>query len=265
KLTGSIDEIRFSPQALDAATILGYYNTRLPHLQLLGDTGVGSGDGTSLGADCTTRCADSIYAGNSAILRSGARYYQSTRYNTKNNAYWTDWSTNDWLETDSVTTISVTAGSAINLGTLAVGQDNFASSTIQVTCNDQGGYQLFAHDASNTVGMTGAPSGTIPDMQSYLSAPVLWTANSPLGLGITIRDATGGRLAKWGLTGPYAENNTTDNKYPGLGIPDILLHERTTYSTATDNITLTTRLNAPTNTPANTYTTTIQITALPSP
>lgn len=45
----------------------------------------------------------------------------------------------------------------------------------------------------------------------------------------------------------------------------MVLHQRTTYSAATDSIVLTTRMNAPPNTPAGSYSGTVALTALANP
>ncbi|MCW2972246.1 MAG: hypothetical protein JWN72_519 [Thermoleophilia bacterium] len=212
----------------------------------------------------TTRCRDSAYAGPTDILRAGARYWTRSRLHTARNDYWTSWA-NDWIETDSTTSISISVNPNVDFGTPTLGTDGFASSTILVTSDDAGGYQLLAHDSSNTTGLTGTPAGTVPDFQPPASAPAAWPASSPLGIGFTVRNATGGRLPKWGATGPFAESDVTNNLYAALGITDVVLHQRTTYSAATDTIVLTTRLNAPTNTPAGTYTGTVALTALANP
>ncbi|MBC7592096.1 MAG: LamG domain-containing protein, partial [Salinibacterium sp.] len=263
---GDLDEARLATSALSAAAIKGYYNTRRAHLQLLDDTGTGSGQGVAIGADCATgtRCADNAYAGVASIMRLGARYYSRTRLHTKTNDFWSLWS-NDWLEVDSTTSLSVTVGSTVNLGSPTLGQDTFGSSLIQVTTNDTGGYQLLARDTSNTVGMTGTPSGTILDAQTPGFAPAVWAGLSPQGIGFSVRDATGGRLAKWGATGPFPVTDVNNNLYVGLGVADTLLHQRTTYGVAPDTVNLTTRLNVPTTQVAAYYSATVQLTALANP
>ncbi|MCW2973004.1 MAG: putative haloacid dehalogenase-like hydrolase family protein [Thermoleophilia bacterium] len=264
--TGDVDEVRFAPKALDGPALLGYVKTRRPHLQLLHDTGVGGGQGLALGAACSSaaRCGDITYAGPLDVLRQGARYWNRMLYNTATNNYWTSWA-NDWLETDSTSTISISVNPTVNLGTTLSGTDAFGTSTIQVASDDAGGYQLLAHDASNTVALTGTPSGTMPDFQPPAPAPAPWAASAPLGLGFNVRDATGGRLAKWGAVGPFPQTDVTNNLYASLGVADVLLHQRLTYSLATDSIVLTTRLDVPPANPPGSYTGSVTLTVLANP
>ncbi|MCW2962174.1 MAG: hypothetical protein JWM90_2561, partial [Thermoleophilia bacterium] len=102
-------------------------------------------------------------------------------------------------------------------------------------------------------------------MQAATLAPTTWTSGTPLGIGYTVRAATGTRLAKWGPAGAYAESNVVDNLYTGFGTVDVLLHQRSGYSAATDTITLTTRASIPAATPPGTYSTTVLLTALANP
>ncbi len=239
---GSVDEVRFSPVAYDDAAILGYYRTKRPHLDQL-DTQ----PSTALGTNCTTatRCEDQTYAGVPNFLREGARYWQRTRFNTLNNDYWTNWGV-DWLETTTTSSINVTVGGTVDFGTGLPGADAYGSSSVQVTTNSASGYQLLARDESDTWGLERVGGGpTILDRQNGVVAPATWPAGTSGFYGMTVRSATGNRLAKWGTPpGGFAENDVTNNLYTGLeGTSDVLLHERLTYGTGTDTVVVTWRVN----------------------
>jgi hypothetical protein len=262
-LVGSIDAVRFSPVAYDAAAILGYYRTRRPHAQQLWTSA-----STALGANCATatRCEDQTYAGVADIMRDGARYWQRTRFNTLTNDYWTDWG-NDWVEVEATETISVVVGGSIDLGSRLPGVDAFGTSTIDVACNSPGGYQVLGRDESDTWALQRTPAtDDIADRQDGSLAPIVWTAGTPGFFGVTVRDATGGRLAKWGAGTGWPETDVTNNRYTGLeNSTDVLLHERTTYSLATDTVVLTSRVNADAGTLSGAYDGTLTITAVANP
>ncbi len=247
---GKIDEVRFSPVAYDDAAILGYYRTQRPHLQQLWTSA-----STALGTNCTTatRCVDQVYAGASDILRDGARYWQRTRFNTLNNDYWTDWGS-DWLEMRTTQSLTISPGSTIAMGMLVSGADTFGTSTIKITSNSAGGYQVNARDESDTWGLERTDAGaSILDLQEGATPPSHWSNMTHDRFGITVRDATGGRLPKWGPAGVYDESDiTTNNLYTSLeNTTDVELHRRTTYSLTTDTILLTSRVNTLTTPPGN--------------
>jgi hypothetical protein len=262
-LVGGIDAPRFSPVAYDAAALLGYYRTRRPHAQPLWTSA-----SSALGTNCATatRCEDQAYAGVTDILRPGARYWQRTRFNTLNNDYWTDWG-NDWLEVEATQSISVVVGGSIDLGTGLPGVDAFGTSTINVTCNSPGGYQVLGRDESDSWALQRTPAtDDIADRQDGSLAPIVWSAGTPGFFGVTVRDATGGRLAKWGAGTGWPETDVTSNRYTGLeNTSDVLLHERTTYSLATDTVVLTSRVNADATTLSGAYDGTITVTAVANP
>lgn len=260
---GSIDELRFSPVAYDAAAILGYYRTKRAHAEAVWDTPT-----VGLGTDCltTARCVDQTYAGPAQILRDGARYWQRTRLNTLNNDYWTDWGV-DWFETAALNSLTISVGGTIALGTTLPGVDAFGSSTIDVTTNGAAGYQLLARDESNTWGLERVGGGaSVNDRQDGATAPAAWPSGSA-GYGVTVRSATGDRLPKWGTApGGFAQNNVTDNFYTGLeSTTDVVLHDRQTYGTSTDTIVVTWRLNASLAQAAGSYDGVMTLTVVANP
>ncbi len=262
---GSVDEIRFSPVRYDDAAILGYYRTRRPHLEQLWTL-----PSTALGTNCTTatRCEDRTYAGVAEILRSGARYWQRTRYNTLNNDYWTDQGV-DWFETTTTETINVAVGGTVAFGSTLPGADAFGSSTIQVTTNAAAGYQLLARDESDVWGLERLGGGpTIVDRQDGATAPALWPAGTSGFFGLTVRSATGDRLGKWGTApGGFAETDVSaNNLYTAIeGTSDVLLHERQTYGTGTDTIVVTWRANPGAGQAAGSYDGVMTLTAVANP
>ncbi|MCW2921362.1 MAG: putative haloacid dehalogenase-like hydrolase family protein [Thermoleophilia bacterium] len=262
---GSIDEVRFAPVAYDAGAILGYFRTRRAHLEELWTL-----PSTALGANCTTatRCEDRTYAGAPEILRQGARYWQRSRYNTVNNDYWTDQAI-DWFETTNTTSINVSVGGAVAFGSTLPGADAFGSSTIQVSTNAAGGYQLLARDESDTWGLERIGGGpTILDRQDGVTAPAPWNANVAGFYGLTVRSATGNRLAKWGTPpGGFAEADVSaNNLYTALeGTSDVLLHERQTYDPGTDSVVVTWRANPGLGQAAGSYDGVMTLTAVANP
>ncbi|MCW2925704.1 MAG: Transcriptional regulator [Thermoleophilia bacterium] len=260
---GEVDEPHFAPMAYDAATVLGYYRTQRAHAtRLWGSTPTG------LAANCTlgVRCEDQAYAGVPDILHAGARYWQRTRFNTLNNDYWSDWGL-DWLETRNTSSISISVGATVPLGVGLPGTDAFGSSTVQVTTDSASGYQLLARDESDAWGLERVGGGpNIPDRQDGSVAPAPWATGAAGFFGVTVRDATGGRLAKWGPGTGWPETDVTNNRYTALeATSDVLLHERTTYGTATDSVVVTWRADAALNQPAGAYDGVMTMTAVASP
>jgi hypothetical protein len=261
---GDIDEVRFSPVAYDAAAIAGYFRTSRPHAQQLWTLA-----STALGANCTTatRCEDQAYAGVAEILRPGARYWQRTRLNTLNNDYWTDYGI-DWLETESTSTITITAGATVAFGSQLPGIDAFGTTDIDVTSNSPAGYQLLARDEDDAWALQRTPAtDSIADLQNGADPPAAWVSGAAGYFGVGVLDATGNRLPKWGsLGGPWPTTDTTNNLYTGLeNSTDVLLHERTSYSLATDTITMISRVNAGPTDLAGDYDGLITLTAVANP
>jgi hypothetical protein len=261
--SGDVDEVRFAPIAYDASAILGYYRTQRPHADRVWNSAA-----TPLGANCATaaRCTDQVYAGSTGILHDGARYWQRTRFNTLNNDYWSTYGL-DWFEVSNTTSISLSAGGTVALGSALPGNDAFGTSTISVTTNSANGYQLYARDEDDTWGLERVGGGpTILDRQDGATPPAAWLSGTAGFFGVTVRDATGGRLAKWGAGTAWPESDTTNNLYTGLeGTTDVLLHQRTTYSSPADTILLTVRANAALSQAAGNYDGIVTLTAIANP
>ena len=82
---------------------------------------------------------------------------------------------------------------------------------------------------------------------------------------MTIRDATGGRLAKWGTGTGTAATDYVNNKYAGLKQgTSTTLHTRASAA-AGDSVIATYRENVSTTTLAGSYTGTIVYTAVANP
>jgi hypothetical protein len=260
---GDLDELRFAPVAYSATAIAGYFKTQRPHADR-----VWNSTPTALGANCTTavRCLDQVYAGSTGILHDGARYWQRTRFNTLNNDYWSTYGL-DWFEVSNTTSISLSAGGTVALGTALPGVDVFGTSNIDVTTNSANGYQLFARDEDDTWGLERLGGGpTIVDRQNGATAPAVWAAGATGFFGVTVRDAPGGRLAKWGAGTGWPQSYTTNNLYTGLeGTSDVLLHQRTTYASPADTIVFTVRANPGLAQAAGAYDGVVTLTAIANP
>ncbi|MCW2960991.1 MAG: putative haloacid dehalogenase-like hydrolase family protein [Thermoleophilia bacterium] len=262
---GDIDEIRFAPTEYVAAAVLGYYRAKRPHLETIWDSGT-----TALGPNCAAaaRCADSTYSGPAQILRDGARYWQRARLRMQPTGAFTLWGVPDWLEVAANTTLTVSVGSTMPLGTVLPGTDAFGSSSVNVTTDSASGYQLTAHDESDTWGLAElvTNTATIPDRQNGAVAPASWPAGAAGFVGITVRDATGGRLAKWGTGTGTAQGDMINNLYTGLeNSSEVELHRRSSYSLVTDTVVLTVRLNPSTTQKAADYDGLLTLTAVALP
>lgn len=141
--------------------------------------------------------------------------------------------------------VSVDATS-VALGMLMPGVDGVATSTITITTDSASGYTLTATDEDNAWGLDDGVN-SIVDHPGSCDGPVVWAAAAALGFGITVRDATGGRLAKWGAGTGTAETNFVDNRYCGLDSgTGSVLHSRTTYSSGPDTVQMTMRADVST-------------------
>jgi hypothetical protein len=82
---------------------------------------------------------------------------------------------------------------------------------------------------------------------------------------MTVRDATGGRLSKWGTGTGTAENDVATNRYAGVdAATGVLLHTRAT-PTAGDSVVLTWRTDPTTATSAAVHTDSFVVTATALP
>ncbi|MCW2972584.1 MAG: Kelch repeat-containing protein [Thermoleophilia bacterium] len=178
------------------------------------------------------------------------------------------WSVTRTFTASDPTAITVSLSTnAINLGTVLPNNDAFGSFTATVTTSNPTGYQLTALGAATgTLGATcAACANPTADWTGTDATPTVWAASSGGYTGLTVRSATGGRLAKWGTGTGTAEPDVVNNKYAGLGsVSAMQLHNRTTAA-AGDPVIVTWRFDPAAVTSAVVHTETITITALVNP
>lgn len=84
--------------------------------------------------------------------------------------------------------------------------------------------------------------------------------------GVTVRDATGGRLAKWGPGSGTTETDTVDNHYAGLeNTTSTTLHSSSPPPDTGATVTTTWRVNPDGTTVAGAYDATVTVTATALP
>ncbi|MCW2927007.1 MAG: hypothetical protein JWM86_975 [Thermoleophilia bacterium] len=155
---------------------------------------------------------------------------------------------------------------AVSVGPTPIPVDGDAtvSSVVTVGTNSRGGYALLARDQDDTwAASTG--SATIADWGGPSTVPTTWGTESGY-FGLTVRDATGGRLAKWGAGTGTSESDFTNNLYAGLDAStDATLHQRTTFSATDDAIVVGYRIRVGATQPAGVYSSVVTYTATALP
>jgi hypothetical protein len=135
-----------------------------------------------------------------------------------------------------------------NLGNINPGTPVTAESTLGVTSDSWGGYDLLASEDQK---MTHTDLTTIVDDYSCpISLPCLWTGT---GLGFTVKLGTGVE-AKWG-TNP-------DFKYAGFPAVSTIFHEKTGYSNGADNTVVQYKVDTPGTQKSGDYSNIITYTAI---
>jgi hypothetical protein len=152
-----------------------------------------------------------------------------------------------------------------NLGMLVPTVNATATSVVTVSTNAANGYQLSARDPNTGWGVSNGTGGTIPDWTGTVGTPSVWASGTTGYFGITVRNATGTRLAKWGPGTGWPANDYTNNRYAGLTAAAQLIHSRATYATAAETVTVTYRTNIDTTQLAGTYATQIDYTIVGLP
>jgi uncharacterized delta-60 repeat protein len=170
-----------------------------------------------------------------------------------------------WTIDMACTQMSLTVDSAaVNLGTALPTTDALGSTTVQVTTDNASGYRLYAHDTNTGTGLACGCGGTIADWSGTDVTPTAWAAGSP-GFGLSVRTASGGRMAKWGAAGPFPATDFVNNRYLGLALTDSLLHDHAGVVVGTDVVEATYRADAASSATPGTYSTTVTYTAVPTP
>ncbi|MCW2926711.1 MAG: hypothetical protein JWM86_679 [Thermoleophilia bacterium] len=178
-----------------------------------------------------------------------------------------------WSSWSAETTFTVTGpgvtlavdSATVALGLSIPGADVVGSTTATLTTANATGYTLFATDGSDTTGPECTCGGTVADWSGTDAAPSVWAAGTSGGFGMTVRDAGGGRLAKWGAGTGTATSDFVNNRYAGVrGGTSTTLHSRAS-AVSGDVVQLGYRVNPTSTTPAGAYTDTITLTAVANP
>lgn len=157
------------------------------------------------------------------------------------------------------------ASVAMSSAPLVSGVDAAAGSTITITTDSAYGYALTATDQSDTwAAATAGATATITDWTGTATTPTQWPAGTSGYMGVTVLDASGGRLAKWGA-GSGTMTSFATNRYAGLTTSAGELHRRTSFSTAPDTLSVAYRVNVGPAQRAGTYSATIAYTVVPNP
>jgi hypothetical protein len=207
----------------------------------------------------------------SGVLTAGTRYWHVRA--TDNLAATGAWSAS-WSLVIGAPSMTVTVDNANQaLGVQVLGLDDTAITTVSVTTSNSNGYNLTASDTSDTTGMQILPAGdTLPDWTGTMATPTTWAASTSGYFGLTVLCVNSGPpcvgvgakdTAKWG-TGT-ADNDFVNNKYAALKTTPGTIHNRATYSAATDTVTVGYRANFSSAESAGTYTTTVTYTGTANP
>lgn len=136
-----------------------------------------------------------------------------------------------------------------DLGTITSGSPNAATTTITVTTDAPGGYELLIsedHSLTHTVdGVT-----TIADYAGTIATPTAWSGT---GLGFTVTSGTG-VSAKWG-TSP-------NNNYAGIPTIDTVFHDKVGFTSGGDDTVVEYKADVPSTQRSGTYTNTVTYTAI---
>jgi hypothetical protein len=175
-----------------------------------------------------------------------------------------------WTATRLITVGSSSASINVDapsrsLGLLTPTVDATATTVVTLSTNAANGYQLQASDPSNSWGLNQPAVASIPDWTGTVAIPTVWAAGTSGYFGVTVRDATGGRLAKWGAGTNWPASDYVNNRYAGLTTSPQVLHQRATYGTAVDSVTVTYRTNVPALQTAGAYSSDVTFTIVAQP
>jgi len=135
-----------------------------------------------------------------------------------------------------------------NLGNINPGTPIDADSTLSVTSDSWGGYDLLAREDKK---MTHTDlTTTIDDYSCPISLPCLWTGT---GLGFTVKSGTGVEV-KWGTSPNF--------KYAAFPLADTIFHEKTGYSSGADNTVVQYKVDTPGTQKSGVYSNIITYTAI---
>lgn len=160
-------------------------------------------------------------------------------------------------------TLTVDSATA-DAGIVSPGVDSSSTSLITVATTNVDGYTITATDESDTIAVDCGCGGSLPDWSGTGSIPTAWDAGISGYMGVTVLDATGGRLVKWG-TGVGSATDVTTNLYAGLDATTPATMHAASTATTGDTLSVQYRLNPLTTTPAGAYSGSVTYTAVANP
>jgi hypothetical protein len=280
QLGGDLDDWRILNEAATPAEIRGFYRTGRRHFDLLWDADPGNSAGvayTSCGnwgsfsaPPCGNNARSNItYGGPASDLRlDGARYWVRARTRSTG-LQWSNWSDYDFWDVDQSMTAAVTSGATVALGgggAQLPGADAVGTATFQVTTTNVHGYSAYVAGPSDAWAMSDGLAGAnhqIPGFGTAGATPGSWAAGAP-GFGVSVVSATAGKdTSRWG-TGIDTSNLALLKWSWGSATSPLLLHARSAYDPAAQQVGIAVRANAPPATDPGQYTTTLVFTAVPN-
>lgn len=135
-----------------------------------------------------------------------------------------------------------------NLGNIDPGTPVAAESTLSVTSDSWGGYDLLCSE-DNPMTHTDTLT-TVSNYSCTIASPCLWSGT---GLGFTVESGTGVN-PKWG--------SNPDFKYAGFPVADTIFHEKTGYSSGADDTVVQYKVDTPGTQKSGYYSNMITYTAI---
>jgi hypothetical protein len=135
-----------------------------------------------------------------------------------------------------------------DLGSIDPGTPVTAESTLGVTSDSWGGYDLLVSEDQKMTHTDLAT--TVDDYFCSIASPCLWSGT---GLGFTVKSGTGVE-AKWGTTPNF--------KYAAFPLSDTIFHEKTGYSSGADNTAVEYKIDTPGTQKSGDYSNVITYTAI---
>lgn len=136
-----------------------------------------------------------------------------------------------------------------DLGTVTAGSPNTASTTVTVTTDAAGGYDLLISEDDN---MTSSEDGTttIDDYTGTIDTPTAW---SGVGFGFTVVSGSGVH-SKWGAS--------PNNNYAGMTTAGTIFHSKEGYTSGNDNTVVEYKVDIPGTQRSGVYTNIVTYTAI---
>jgi hypothetical protein len=136
-----------------------------------------------------------------------------------------------------------------DLGTVVAGTPNTGNTTVTVTTDAPGGYDLLISQ-DNDMTHTGDGTTTITGFSGTIGSPAVWSGT---GLGFTVLSGAGVDV-KWG-TSP-------NNNYASIPGTDTIFHEKSGYTSGGDDTVVEYKVDVAGSQKSGTYTNTVTYTAI---